>query len=265
MHFAVISDPKREAAVKPTFALMRLLEAHGATYTHYPCACAEIAGDFAVALGGDGTLMHTAKYAAQKKIPVIGVNVGRVGYLAQLEPADILLLERLFTGDYTVEKRMMLKVRAHDKTYYAINDAVISNDTVTRIVKIGAYCDGRPIGSYFADGVILATPTGSTAYSLSAGGSVIDPALSCICFTPICPISSLARPIVFAKDSVLEFENLADGNFPLRLTVDGVLVGQVLPGETVRVCRAELQARFLSVKPENFCDVLRQKRRRDTE
>lgn len=260
MQIALIFDPCREETVQTARRLQALLARNGAAVTLYPHAEANLQGDLAIVLGGDGRMMHTAKFAAPKGIPLLGINLGRIGYLTELEPNELPLLERLFQGEYTSEERMMLEVEADGfPLQIALNDVVISNDTATRIVKIGAKNRGHSIGQYFADGIIAATPTGSTAYSLSAGGSVIDPTLRCVCVTPICPISPVARPLVFSDQSELRFENLADGDYPLRLTVDGVLMGQLRPKEAVTVRPAQQKTTLIRLKQDSFCEVLYRK------
>ncbi len=217
-----------------------------------PCDCVLV-------LGGDGTLLRAAKALSVHRIPVLGINLGRVGYLAEIEPEELSLLRLLFTDQVRIEARMMLEVQIKDKRLTALNDLVVANRGASRLVEIGAFHNGTGIGSYLADGIIVATPTGSTAYSMSAGGSVLDPTLACISLTPVCPIHAYAKPLIFSAQSVLSFCNLASDRTDLSLTVDGIAAGQLAPGETVTVSLSQEKAYFLRVKQDSFCNTLRNK------
>ena len=159
--------------------------------------------DVVITVGGDGTILHTASVSAKAGVPLVGINLGKVGYMAEIEPDELALLDRLFDKNYTSEKRMLLdaKVIRDGKTVFtaiALNDAVISRGGKLRMSNITLYESDKRICDYVTDGLIFATPTGSTAYNLSAGGPITDPALDCIISTPICAHSlSNSRPIVF--------------------------------------------------------------------
>ena len=188
--------------------------------------------DILIVLGGDGTILEAARRAAPKGTPILGVNLGRVGYMAELELDDLDLLHKLFTGEYEIEKRSMLRVELRSggelKSFcYALNDAVISNGSVARIVELELSEGGVPVTSYRSDGLIVATPTGSTAYSMSAGGAIVDPRVSCICVTPVCPFSFASRPLIFSDQAVLEVRNICAREKMLYLTVDGFVSSPV--------------------------------------
>jgi len=157
--------------------------------------------DIIVVIGGDGTIIHSAKKAAEFSKPVLGINAGRVGYLAGLEGNELGKLKNLLSGDYSIKSRMLLSVQIGEKEYLSLNDAVISKGPVSRMIDITVKLHGECI-SYRADGLIAATPVGSTAYSLSAGGPIVDPDLDSIILTPICPQSLYARPILIASKVV---------------------------------------------------------------
>ena len=163
--------------------------------------------DAAVTAGGDGTIIHAAKYAAVNNVPLIGVNVGRLGFAADLEPDDIGRLKKLVSGEYTTEKRILLDVEVNkgNKTnhYLAVNDAVIARGQLSKIIDINLYLDDEWIAKYRADGLLFATPTGSTAYSLSAGGPVVAPQADCIIATPVCPHSLHSRSVLFEGSASL--------------------------------------------------------------
>ena len=181
--------------------------------------------DIAVVLGGDGTLIKIARKCAEFDKPVLGVNFGHLGFVMGLEPNNSSQLKSLAEGDYIIDRRSILKLELeiNGKThcYNSVNDIVVSRGSCSRIIRLSVLLNGRKINSYSADGVIFCTPTGSTAYSLSAGGPVIDPAVGCICMTPICPHSLFSRPVIFGSDSVInvEYENRNDSD--VYITVDG--------------------------------------------
>lgn len=226
--------------------------------------------DLLIVLGGDGTILEAARRAAARQTPVLGINLGRVGYMAELEMSEMDLLERLFTVSdtppaYTIEKRSMLHVELLNingevrTTAYGLNDAVITNGSIARIVDIELSENGVPVTNYRADGLIVATPTGSTAYSMSAGGPVADPRVRCFCVTPISPHSLTARPMIFPDDAVLEIKNTCQREKMLFLTVDGRTNCELYKGEVVRIRRSELETNLIRLKNCGFYHRLRQK------
>nr|WP_317412214.1 NAD(+)/NADH kinase [uncultured Solibaculum sp.] len=215
-----------------------------------------------VALGGDGTILHAAKRAAIFHKPILGINVGRLGFMAGLERNELDRLSCLFSGDYTIDKRMLLQVaieREPNICYYALNDAVVSKSSLSRIIDIDLALDGKDIASYRADGIIVSTPTGSTAYSLSAGGPVVDPQMSGILVTPICPHSLFARSILFRDDKNIQLTASCLSGTDAYLTVDGEQGRLLLPGDRIHIQKAELEASILRIKQQAFYDVLNEK------
>ena len=219
--------------------------------------------DIAIALGGDGTIIHCAKRAAAQKKPVLGINSGRLGFMAGLELNEAEQLRCLLTGDYTVEQRMMLDVTVRDGENEirscAMNEAVVSRGALSRMVEIGVQNNGAPVTTYQADGVIVATPTGSTAYSLSAGGPMVDPLLDCLLLTPICPHSLHTRPYLFRDDAVLTLTPEYRKDVPVFVTVDGEEAIPVPQGGTVCVKRASDTASLIRIKQGSFYETLGQK------
>ena len=207
------------------------------------------------ALGGDGTIMRAAHLAGKYDVPVIGINLGRVGYMAELDKSEIPMIAGFFAGEYKEETRMMLRVKTPDRVLYALNDAVFHAKN-KHMSKYTLYCNENEVNEYIGDGLILTTPTGSTAYSMAAGGSVIDPKLNCIGVTPICPQSLTARPLVFAPDSKLTVR--AKGS-ECMLTVDGNEPQVLKDGATVEVCRSRRKLRMVKLKEDGFYNVLRNK------
>jgi len=221
--------------------------------------------DAVLVLGGDGTILESARRAAPTNTLVLGLNLGRLGYMAELELNEISELKRLVDGDYKIENRSMLNVEivAADgkirRNEYALNDAVISNGSISRVVDLELYESGAHIANYRSDGMIIATPTGSTAYSLSAGGAIIDPRLNCMCVTPICPHSLYARPLVFPDSARLEIKNTCVREKNLFLTMDGRVNHEIFYGELIRITRSPLMANFIRLKDGSFYERLRQK------
>ena len=227
--------------------------------------------DLIVVLGGDGSILEAARRAAARATPVLGINLGRVGYMAELEMSELDMLSRLFSVDnagkplWHTETRSMLGVeiltgaREVRASMYGLNDAVITNGSIARIIDIELYENGRLVTGYRADGLIVATPTGSTAYSMSAGGPVADPRVACFCVTPICPHSLAARPLIFPDDAVLEIKNICQREKMLYLTVDGRTNCELYRGESVRIIRSPLRTRLVRLRNYGFYDRLRAK------
>ncbi len=217
--------------------------------------------DLVVVVGGDGTVLEAARRAAPRDIPILGINKGRLGYMTSLEVSEMDLIEKVMSGDYYFEDRMMLDIelRHNGKPLYvsrALNDAVISNGSIARIVDMQVKADGKNVGTYRADGLIITSPSGSTAYSLSAGGPILAPNSPVICVTPICPHSFKDRPIVFSDSSVIEVKNICDREPYLYLTIDGRINIRVMRNQTVRVSKSDKVAKLLRVKEHNFYEDL---------
>lgn len=234
-------------------------------FVYLPLEAVYAEANVLIVLGGDGTILEAARRAAPRGTPVLGINLGRLGYMAELELSELDQLKRLFTGEYTLESRSMLRVELLStsgelKSFcYALNDAVISNGSISRIVDLELYESGTLVTSYRADGLIVATPTGSTAYSLSAGGAVVDPQVPCFCVTPICPHSFVARPMIFSDCSVLEIRNTCAREKMLYLTVDGKMNFELYRNQRVQIMKSDLRTRLIRLKPCGFYRKLRQK------
>ncbi len=213
--------------------------------------------DSVVGFGGDGTLIKQALCAAEYGKSLLGCNMGNVGYLSEVELSELSLITKLLDGEYTIEERMVLAVCDSTGMKYALNDAVISRGAQARIAEIALSVDGHEIGVFRSDGLILATPTGSTAYSLSAGGPVIDPALECIAVTPICPHQFGAKPMVFSPSSVLSVENRCSDGRSLALSLDGCVTGELIYGNPIQIRRSGMKCRFVRLKKRVFCDTLK--------
>lgn len=219
--------------------------------------------DAAVAVGGDGTIVHVAKGAAMAGCPVLGINGGRLGFLAGAEPDELDKLDALLSGRYQLDERALLQVTVHTetgaKTCLALNDAVISRGSVSRLVEVTVTANQQEVMSTRGDGIIVATPTGSTAYSLSAGGPVVDPAVDCLLVTPVCPHSLDSRSRVLPGDYELTLRaTVADGGAAF-VTVDGEQTLPFAATDCVTICRAETKVRLIRLTEATFYDRLHHK------
>lgn len=218
--------------------------------------------DVIVTVGGDGTILHSARHALACDKPLLGINAGRLGYLAQIEPNELEGLSRLISGEYSVSERMLLEVRVDDgPPVFALNDIVVSRG-LSRLVDLHVLEDGVPMGNYRADGLILATPTGSTAYSMSAGGPIVDPALDGIILTPICPHSLYARSVIFRPEAFISVQSRRINNDDkIIVCVDGVDTATLDGHDTLRICRAEKRLKFVSFADKKFGGIIHEKLR----
>ncbi len=211
--------------------------------------------DAIAVLGGDGTILRATPTALKYDIPVIGLNLGRIGYMAELDATEDALISDFFSGSFFEEKRMTLSVEVEGVTYTALNDAVLHARS-THMIKFCLCCNGNPVNTYRGDGLIFATPTGSTAYSMSAGGPVIDPTLECIEITPICTQSLMSRPLIFAPSSTLSVSLDSDDCI---ITVDGGRAIELKAGTEIKIAKGERALRMIKLKKDGFYGVLRRK------
>jgi NAD+ kinase len=221
--------------------------------------------DALVTLGGDGTLLRGARLLAGRPVPILGVNLGRLGFLTSCGRDEAELgLRRVAGGDYVAVRRMPLVARAIDragtgrKRWFALNDVVLHKGGFARVLHLSVSANGDPVGTYAADGIVFSTPTGSTAYSLSAGGPVVVPTLESIVLTPISPHTLAIRPLVLAAETELRVHT-DDGPDELLVTVDGQVGTTFAVGETLLVRRAERHALIVRFPGSPFFSVLRRK------
>ena len=230
--------------------------AHGRVPENLPEAQAVIA------LGGDGTVLGAAKIAVERDIPLLGINFGTLGYMTGLESGELRLLAGLKDGPET-EERMLIDISAEHEgeervLFTALNEAVLLRRPESGLAKFELRCDGATVCAYRADGLIIATPTGSSAYSMSAGGPIIDTKLDAFCVCPICPHALGSRAMVFSPNSVLSVKNLsADGE--VALTADGRALIALDEGDCVSVKRSAKVLKLLKLKKDAFYDVLYRK------
>lgn len=216
--------------------------------------------DILIAVGGDGTTLQAAKLAAVLGKSTLGINAGRLGFMSGLERNELSMLKHLSTGDYTVESRMMLEAEFNIDnavhTRQCLNDAVISRGDLARLIDISVECEGRAVNNSRADGMIVATPTGSTAYSMAAGGPVLSPDNSCFVVTPICPHSLINRSIVFSSEKQLTLTVNNDKNNNSFLSIDGEESFKINSQTEIKISKSKYTARLIKIKPENFYEIL---------
>lgn len=217
-----------------------------------------------ICFGGDGTILHSSKAATHAGIPVLGVNIGTMGFMAELESSELDLLRKLKNDDYTVEQRMMLHVTVeHDKSIIyddiALNDAAITKGTIARVIQVAILCDGIEAMNFGGDGVIICTPTGSTAYSLSAGGPIVEPLSQNIIITPICAHNIMTKPLVASPRREIKINIGRMGRKNAFLSVDGGRAVRLNPGDVVTVTRSELYTRLLRLKNKSFFEIINNK------
>ena len=220
--------------------------------------------DLLITIGGDGTIIHSAHRAAAFDKPILGINAGNLGFLAGLEKEELHLLRALIDGEYSVDNRMMLSVKYYEdndfvKEYMCLNDVIIARGNALCMCEVEASSEGKRIFDYRADGIIVATPTGSTAYSLSAGGPVVDTSIESLILTPICNHSLFSRSMIFRADSVIE---LKVKNPEISLPIfscdgeSGVAMGQK---SRLLVSKSEKYAKIIRIKSDSFAAILSHK------
>lgn len=220
--------------------------------------------DVLICFGGDGTLLHAARDAVRFDLPVLGVNMGSVGFMAELEKSELPMLAHLSEGNFRTENRMMLRV----KLYYgerlvldeiALNDAVVSKGSMARVAEVEVMADGKHVTTIMGDGAIFATPTGSTAYSMSAGGSIVDPEAQCVLMTPICPHQLGSRPMILPPERKILVRLPRGSKKYLYLAVDGGKPFRITGCDRVEITRAEESTRLLRLTKRSFYEILQHK------
>jgi len=216
--------------------------------------------DMVVVLGGDGTLLSIAHVAARARIPVLGVNMGHLGFLTEVPLEEMILaLDAYLEGDESIiNPRQMLDVRARGKTYQCLNDIVINKSAMARMIQCSIWIDGKEIASPRSDGLVISTPTGSTAYSLSAGGPIIQPRIPAVIIAPICPHTLSFRPMVVSSRSRIRVQVLTSGE-KAYLTLDGQRGYRVKENESIEISTSALEFSLITSPRRNYFDLLQEK------
>lgn len=220
--------------------------------------------DCAIAIGGDGTTLNIAKKAAFLNKSALGINAGRLGFMSGIERDELSLLTKLINKEYIIDERAMLKATIEKdgevlSSHHCLNDIVVSRGNFARLIDVTITCDGRSVSNMRSDGVIISTPTGSTAYSMAAGGPVVSPEADCIIETPICPHSLMDRSIIFSADKELIVTANNDQNNSPIMTVDGQEAVNLTPGCQIHIKKSDITTKLIKIKPENFYEVLNKK------
>ena len=268
MTVAVYTNEEKDAGLKITNRVVNLLDGKcnvvlRKDFESFDDMCR--ASDALIVLGGDGTLLGAARKASSFDMPILGINLGTVGFLAEVEIERMEdCLNRFIAGDYSIEQRFMIdsEIIRNGKTvatYTALNDAVISSSSFKCVVSMNLYVNDDLITSYAADGVVIATPTGSTAYSLSAGGPVTDSNMNLILVTPICPHTLSSRPLILPPDKKITVEITRNRERSSILTVDGQEGEHLLIGDKVVITASERTTKLIRVNGMNFYEILRKK------
>ena len=220
--------------------------------------------ELVICFGGDGTILHMAKAATRRNVPILGVNIGTMGFMAELESTELDMLARLAKDDYSLDKRMMLDVvvqRDRDIIFHDIglNDVVITKGAIARIAHLSVKCDGVQAMQCGGDGIIVATPTGSTAYSLSAGGPIVEPEANNILITPICAHDVMSRCMVASDKRVITVELVKNARRNAYLSVDGGKALRLNMGDVATVRKSQMETKLLRLKNRSFYDVVNMK------
>ncbi len=219
--------------------------------------------DFIITVGGDGTMLHSGVMAAERNIPMLGVNTGRLGFMTTLESDELKLLEKLVDNDYNISERMMFDVIIQkDNTtneYKALNDVVLAKPSYSKLPEFSVTSNDSVVLRLRSDGVIVSTPTGSTAYSLSAGGPIIEPTLECIELTALCPHTVMNRPMLFDSENELcvSFEGYEGSR--VYISIDGDEIGEIGEGDKIIIRKSELRLRLIDLKINSFYESIHRK------
>src|SRR3990170_4906579 len=271
MKINLVLHPNRAAAVDTAGKLVAAAAERGITVVAAPDDAARLGGveerdsgglvdgDFVVAIGGDGTVLEAARVAMTAGIPLLGINAGNLGFLAEVEPARIdAALDALIESRYLVAERMTLSVEMPGGlTVEGLNDVVVEKAVSRQVVGVAVFVGEEPLVEYRADAVIVATPTGSTAYTFSAGGPLVDPDIEALILTPVAPHSTFGRTIVFSPEVVLDV--LVTSDRRARVNVDGQTYDELDPGQSIRVARGAIPARFVRFEPRIFAHTVKEK------
>ena len=220
--------------------------------------------DFVLAIGGDGTILSLARAVAERETPILGIHLGELGFLAEVVLSDMFnRLNDVSNGDFLIQKRMAIKCSVINdnasKTFHALNDVVVDRGKSHRLINCELFANGSPVADYKADGLIVSTPTGSTAYSLSSGGPIVMPSFGSIIVTPISPHTLPSRPIVFPDDQILTISFPDNGHGNMALAIDGQVDEYLNPSDKVEIQKAPFEVNMINFSNSNYFSTLRSK------
>ena len=280
-HVIIITNKPKDPQLEVTQQICSYLEAAGVTSSVYADEISTEAWqkilrteglntDVIIVLGGDGTLLRAAKDTAQAQIPVIGVNLGTLGYLAEVEKANLIpALDQLLSGEYSIEERMMLQGKVYRdgkllEETCALNDVAIVRNGPLQMLYFQIFVNDKFLKEYYADGMLVATPTGSTGYNMSAGGPIVEPGAQLLLLTPVCPHTLQNRSVVLkAEDEILIRVRKRQGYelANMDVTFDGGRSISLIPGDEIRISRSDLSISIIKLSEASFLDVLHRKLR----
>lgn len=280
MNVAIVPNLTRKKAPGVTKEVCRVLKESGISFAFDISLKDELAGleqalflpekelmDFCqtvISVGGDGSVLRASKTAAQYGKTLMGINAGNLAYLCDIDSDELHLLKKLAAGEYTVREHMLLQAeyfsgKEQVSREICVNDIAFARGRNIGLTDIHIKANGKYIANYIADGVIIATPTGSTAYSMSAGGPIVEPTIEAVLLTPVCPHSLFFRPYIFGADAEFEITPSASSEKSVYFSCDGAKAVKMGRDSVVKVKKADIKARFLSIKSDNFIDVLNKK------
>ena len=251
--FIVCTNKDKDQGMKVTNKVCKALEEFGGETVSNSCDA-----DAMIVIGGDGTLLRAVH--ENPHIPVLGINLGTLGFLTEFEANDRESIKKIVNGDYILEERMMLKASVNGgESFTALNDIVITRGGYPGIMSLELYVDGSLADSYSADGIIACTPTGSTAYSLSAGGPIVEPDLKLIGITPICPHTMRSRSVMVSENRTVTIKVLRKTDSHMQVIADGTNICDIAGGSSVTIKKSDKSVKFIRLKDYSFYDVLNKK------
>jgi len=254
LRFALEVRQGRDKALEFAKALESIIDSHGGEVV----STGSGVPDMVLAVGGDGTMLAAVQVALRSDVPVLGFNLGTIGFLTEAEPdqADTVI-RRLIAGEFEVDERMTVSATVGERTATGVNDVVVEKVDSQRLIDLEVKIDSAPFLTYRADGLIVSTPTGSTAYSFSAGGPLVDPALEALVLAPVAAHSLFDRPLVVPASSQIEITVGTDR--PVKVSVDKISLGHLAMGDTVAVARGSSPARFVTFGNRRFPSLVTEK------
>lgn len=262
----LVANPDRKEAVRLADAAGEYLEKNG-------IRCVDPDGgrndsafspEVIITFGGDGTLLIGAKYAMKHSVPLLGINAGTIGFLTEEEPERMLIaLESMIHGEYRIEERLTLDIRTekNGEQFHAINDAVITRGGFARLIRVECMINGERAGVYTADGIIAATPTGSTGYSLSAGGPIVEPGVNCMIITPVCAHSMQKCPFIVSENADIRFRLQKERNQTAEIQIDGMNRGTLQGGDEISITGSGTRIQLVRIHPYLFYNLVNSKLR----